>query len=72
MEVPTNKIDGKTWLILKSVLGKKVTFRACSIKHKGRVRDSPDDRVDEADADGSVKCRSKHYDISGFTVLKRG
>ena len=66
MEIPTAKIGGDTWLLLNKVLGKKIIFRAVSIKHKGRVKEPSDHRVDEAEAEGSVKCKSKYYDISNY------
>lgn len=63
-EVPTTIIEGKEWLLLKA-LGDKFTIRAAKIeKRKERVRDSPSDhRVDEATAQGGVKCQCKHWDI---------
>lgn len=66
MEVPVTEIDGEKWLILKAVLGKKVVFRAAAIKHKGRVSEPSGHRVDQADAEGGVKCKSKYYDISNY------
>ena len=67
MDIPETKINGETWLLLNKVLGKKVVFRAYSINHKGRVKDPSDHRVEEAHAEGGVKCKSKCYDISGYT-----
>lgn len=68
IKVPTTKIDGETWLILHSVLGKKVVFRAADIRNKGQVKDPSDHRVFEAHAEGGVKCRSKQYDITGLLL----
>jgi len=62
----TFPIDMHDWIILRD-LGKKVIFRAGSIeKRKHRVTDTDGHSVDEAVAEGGVKVRSKHYDISKF------
>lgn len=64
MEVPVDEIKGEKWLILKNVLGKKVVFRADSIeKKKERISDPSGHRMDEAVAEGSVKCKCKYYNI---------
>ena len=63
--IPTTQIDGDIWILLKLVLGEKVVFRAASIeKRSQRVKEPSGHRVDEAFAEGSVKCRSKLYDLS--------
>lgn len=67
IQVPTTEIDGDIWLLLNQVLGKKIVFRAHSIeKRKERVKDPSDHRVDEAIAEGGVKCKSKHYALSNY------
>jgi hypothetical protein len=66
--IPTTQIDGQIWVLLKTILGEKVVFRAASIqKRNQRMKELSGHRVDEAVAEGSVKCRSKLYDISTST-----
>lgn len=56
--------DGEKWLLLDSVLGKKVILRAHEIDIKKNVQDYDDHHGPEAHAKESVKCKSKSYDIS--------
>lgn len=56
--------DGEPWLLLESVLGKRVIFRAHQIQMKGRVQDFDPHHCDEAHARDSVKCKAKSWDIS--------
>ena len=66
VNIPTAEIDGETWLILKNI-NKKIIFRADSIeKNKKRVVEPSNHRMDEAVAEGSVKCRPRNWDISQF------
>ena len=62
------EIEGEKWVLLKTILGEKVVFRVASIdKRNHRVKETVSGhRVNEAVAEGSVKCRSKLYDISPF------
>lgn len=68
IQIPVTRIDGETWVLLKKVLGKKVIIRAASIEHKGRKTEPSGHRVDEAHAEGGVKCRSKYWDISNLSI----
>ncbi len=63
IELPVINSNNNDWILLK-VIGEKFTFRAVSIKHKGRVKEDSNHRVDEAIAEGSVKVRPRAYDIS--------
>ncbi|MDP2666466.1 MAG: hypothetical protein Q8P05_03130 [Candidatus Diapherotrites archaeon] len=67
ISIPVTEIDGEKWVLLKTVLGEKVVFRAASIeKRNQRVKETSGHRVDEAVGEGSVKCRSKLYDITPY------
>jgi hypothetical protein len=56
--------DGETWLLLDSVLGKRVTIRAHEIKVKNGVEDYDKHHNSEADAKESVKCKSRSWSIA--------
>lgn len=56
--------DGQKWLDLDSVLGKRVIVRAHEIDLKKNVQDYDGHHGPEAHAKGSVKCKSKAYEIS--------
>jgi len=67
VRVPITTIQGDDWLIL-SGFDNKVVFRAASIqKRKDRVTDPSGHRMDEAIAEGSVKCKPKHFNASQFS-----
>ena len=56
--------DGKKWLILGSVLGRRIIFRAHSIKLTQNVLDYDGHHNPEAYAKESVKCASRTFKIS--------
>ena len=56
--------DGQVWLLLDTVLGKRVILRAHDISVKKNVMDYDTHHCPEAHAAGSVKCRAKAWDIS--------
>ncbi|MBI2523493.1 hypothetical protein HYW19_03815 [Candidatus Woesearchaeota archaeon] len=60
--------DGEPWLLLDSVLSKRVIFRAHEIDIKGSVKDFDPHHCMEAHARGSVKCKAKSWDISDKIV----
>lgn len=55
--------DGEQWLMLDSILGKRVVMRAHEINLKQAI-DYDTHHCPEAHARGSVKCRAKSWDIS--------
>lgn len=64
IQLPVISVDGETWILLSRV-DKKIVFRADSIdKNKNRVPDPSGHRMDEAVAEGSVKCRPKRFLIN--------
>lgn len=56
--------DGKKWLDLDSVLGKRIILRAHEIDLKNNVQDYDKHHGPEAHAKGSVKCKSKCIEIT--------
>lgn len=63
IQIPVIDIDGEKWLLLKH-LDEKIVFRADSIqKLNQRVSDPSGHRMDQAVAEGSVKCKPKRYVI---------
>ncbi len=60
--------DGEKWLLLDSVLGKRVVMRAHHIEIKGNVQDYDGHHGPEANAKESVKCRARGWDISGLVI----
>ena len=71
-EVPTKNFqDGDEWLLLSRVLGRRVTFRADTIKKcKKRQKDFDDHECDEAYARSSVKCKSRVISV-GDKILQK-
>lgn len=66
LNIPTTEINGEKWLLLKC-LDRKILFRADSIEIKGkRVSDPSGHRMDEAIAEGSVKCKPRSWDLTNF------
>ena len=66
--VPIQEIQGEKWLILEKAVGKKAIIRATSIHLKGRVDDPSGHRMQQAKAEGSVKCTGRSFDISEFEL----
>ncbi|MBI2124710.1 hypothetical protein HYT92_02860 [Candidatus Pacearchaeota archaeon] len=56
--------DGKKWLNLDAVLGKRVILRAHEIDLKQDVEDYDKHHCPEAHAKGSIKCMAKAYEIT--------
>lgn len=65
IQVPVKTFpDGQKWLDLDSVLGRRVVLRAHEINLKKNVQDYDSHHCPEAHAKGSVKCKSKVYEIT--------
>ena len=61
-------VNENGWILLFQVLGKKTILRATKIKNKGRVSDENNQhRMEEIEAEGGTKVKSKLYDISNFS-----
>ncbi len=69
VNLPVIKLaNGEYWIPLHNV-GSKILFRAETIKlHKARMSDPSGHRMDQAEAEGSVKFRPKLWDISGIEI----
>ena len=64
----TRLADGEYWIPLHN-LGSKIIFRAETIRlAKVRIADPSGHRMDQAEAEGSVKFRPKMWDISNFQI----
>ena len=67
VEIPTTEIGGETWILLNHI-SPSFTIRAVKIKHLGKARDPSDHRLDQAKAEGSVKCKPRQWDISSLKL----
>jgi len=68
VSIPIQDINGEKWVIIGHI-GSKIVFRADSIdKRNKRVQDPNGHRMDEAVAEGSIKCKPRKWDTSGFTI----
>ena len=63
VEIPINIFKGQSWLLLSSVLGRRVDIMAHRIDKVRKVEDFDSHTVDGTTAKDSVKCKAKSIDI---------
>ncbi|UCF08785.1 MAG: hypothetical protein JSW28_03585 [Thermoplasmata archaeon] len=69
IQIPLIDVEGELWMYLGSI-SKVYTIRATSISKKKRVVDPSGHRMDQIKAEGSVKCKTREWDISEFLSKK--